>query len=69
MAFSRYKLTPWFDSNRLQPAGFGIDVFVNGKWCHVLNDEGNGPLLIANEKDARMRGREIAAKLPALTAK
>ncbi len=68
MAFSRYKLNPWFDAKLCQSAGFGIDVFVGGKWCHVLNDEGNGPLLIANENEARKRGREIAAKLPALTA-
>lgn len=61
----KYKLNPWFDTKKCEPSGFGINVLFKGKWCHVLNEKGDGPLLITNENEARARGREIAAKLPA----
>lgn len=60
----KYKLNPWFDTESLTPAGFGIDILHKGKWCHVLNETKDGPLLIPDENEARKRGREIAARLP-----
>ena len=58
----KFKLNPWFNIKASEPAGFGIDVLCDGAWCHVLNDEGNGPLLIADKAEATCRGQEIVRK-------
>ena len=67
----RYKLNPWYDAAADKPAGFGIDVLYRGEWMHVINEKGDGPLLLADENVAHMRGKAIverARKREAATA-
>ena len=58
---ARYKLNTWFNFEKNETAGIGIDMLVNRKWCHVLNETNTGPLLLPTKAEARKRGREIVA--------
>ena len=59
---ARYKLNTWFNFEKNETAGIGIDMLVNRKWCHVLNETNTGPLLLPTNAVAQRARDLIKAK-------
>lgn len=64
---TRAKINRWFNT-KTHETHLGIDVEVDGKWLHVLNEKGNGPLFLPDEVAAKKECRDIIKRANAKAA-